>query len=142
MLRRFTPAMNSYDVEAASPQQPGGASAIGKLRSREDLLESILLPSRRIEPKYAAYLVQTTDGRTFTGLLVKRDEKSVVLRDGQNKETTLAANEVELMRPSVTSLRLCSSFSGVTPEIDWVMPSTVPRKPRIGIAQVMKRVRA
>src|SRR5262249_60938449 len=28
-------------------------SAIGKLRTREDLLESILEPSRRIEPKYA-----------------------------------------------------------------------------------------
>src|SRR5204862_3648247 len=56
-------------------------TAIGKQRVREDLLESILEPSRRIEPKYAAYTVQTADGRSLTGLLVKRDEKAVVLRD-------------------------------------------------------------
>ena len=34
-----------------------------------------------------------TDGRSLTGLLVKRDEKAVVLRDGQNKEIVLAAEE-------------------------------------------------
>src|SRR5437763_6648986 len=39
-------------------------TTIGKQRSREDLLESILEPSRRIEPKYASYLVHTTDGQT------------------------------------------------------------------------------
>ena len=50
-------------------------TSIGKSRPREDLLESILEPLRRIEPKYAAYVVRTVDGRTFSGLLVKRDEK-------------------------------------------------------------------
>lgn len=79
-------------------------SAIGKLRSRDDLLESILQPSRRIEPKYAAYLVHTADGRSITGLLMKRDEKQVVLRDGENKEIILAANNVESLRPSPRSL--------------------------------------
>jgi putative heme-binding domain-containing protein len=75
-------------------------SAIGKLRSRADLLESILEPSRRIEPKYAAYLAQTADGRSFTGLLVRRSAKEVVLRDAQNKEVVLAAKDVEELRPS------------------------------------------
>src|SRR5262249_24980831 len=65
-------------------------TAIGKLRARDDLLESILEPSRRIEPKFAAYVAHTADGRSFVGLLVKRDEKEVVLRDAQNKEIVLA----------------------------------------------------
>jgi putative heme-binding domain-containing protein len=79
-------------------------STIGKLRVREDLLESILEPSRRIEPKYAAYVANTADGRSFTGLLVRRDEKQVVLLDFQNKEIILAAKNVEDLRPSRTSL--------------------------------------
>src|SRR5262249_9137914 len=79
-------------------------STIGKLRPREDLLESILQPSRRIEPKYAAYVVHTADGRSLTGLLVKRDEKQVVLRDAENKEIILATKNVETFRPSPTSL--------------------------------------
>ncbi|MEX2142549.1 MAG: hypothetical protein WD894_25065, partial [Pirellulales bacterium] len=79
-------------------------SSVGKLRSAEDLLESLLSPTRRIEPKYAAYLVHTGDGRSLTGLLIKRDEHSVVLRDNEGKEITLAAESVEELRPLRTSL--------------------------------------
>ncbi len=89
-------------------------STIGKLRPREDLLESILEPSRRIEPKYAAYVAYLKDGRTMTGLLVKRDEKEVVLRDGQNKEIVLAANKVEEIKPSRTSLMPDGQMAGLT----------------------------
>jgi putative heme-binding domain-containing protein len=89
-------------------------SVIGKLRGREDLLESILEPSRRIEPKYAAYIAQTTNGRSFTGLLVRRDESTVVLRDGQNKEIVLAARDVEVLQPSRLSLMPDGQLAGLT----------------------------
>ncbi len=89
-------------------------STIGKLRSREDLLQSILEPSRRIEPKYASYVVHTVDGRSFTGLVVKRDAKSMVLRDGQNKEIVLPAQNVEEALPSRTSLMPEGQLAGLT----------------------------
>jgi putative heme-binding domain-containing protein len=89
-------------------------SAIGKLRGREDLLESILEPSRRIEPKYAAYVADTADGRSFTGLLVRRDEMTVVLRDGQNKEIVLAAKNIERLQPSRLSLMPDGQLAGLT----------------------------
>jgi putative heme-binding domain-containing protein len=89
-------------------------STIGKLRPRDDLLESILEPSRRIEPKYAAYTANTSDGRSITGLLVKRDEKEVILRDAQNKEIVLAASKVEELRPSRTSLMPQGQMAGLT----------------------------
>jgi putative heme-binding domain-containing protein len=89
--------------ERGTPVGPD-LSTIGGQRSHEDLLDSLLEPSRRIEPKYAAYAVATIDGVTLTGLLVKRDEQWVVLRDGQGKEITLAARDVEELRPSRASL--------------------------------------
>jgi putative heme-binding domain-containing protein len=89
-------------------------SAIGKVRTREDLLESILEPSRRIEPKYAVYLAQLVDGRSFTGLLVRRSEKEVVLLDAQNKELVLAAKKVEELRPSRVSLMPQGQLAGLT----------------------------
>jgi putative heme-binding domain-containing protein len=89
-------------------------STIGKIRVREDLLESILEPSRRIEPKYASYVVQTGDGRSLTGLLVKRDENEVVLRDAQNKEIVLAAKNVEVLQPSRVSLMPDGQMAGLT----------------------------
>ena len=69
-------------------------STIGKTRSREDLLDSILDPSRRIEPQYVSYNVETKSGRHVTGLLVKRDANEVVLRDAQNQEVRLRADDV------------------------------------------------
>ena len=89
-------------------------SSIGKLRRRDDLLESILEPSRRIEPKFVAYTAHTTDGRSLTGLLVKRDEHEIVLRDAQNKEIVLAAKLMEELRPSRTSLMPEGQLAGLT----------------------------
>jgi putative heme-binding domain-containing protein len=89
-------------------------STIGKLRSREELLESILEPSRRVEPKYAAYTAHTGDGRSLSGLLVKRDERNVVLRDAQNQEIALKAAEVEQLRPSRTSLMPDGQMASLT----------------------------
>jgi putative heme-binding domain-containing protein len=91
-------------------------SGIGKLRTPEDLLDSMLTPSRRVEPKYAVYLVQTVDGRTLTGLLIQRDAKSVVLRDGEGKEVVLAAENVQELRPSTMSLMPEGQMSGLTPQ--------------------------
>jgi putative heme-binding domain-containing protein len=89
-------------------------SSIGKMRPREELLESILEPSRRIEPKYATYVAQTADGRSTIGLLVKRDAKEVVLRDGQNQEIILAAKNVESLQPSRTSLMPDGQLTSLT----------------------------
>jgi putative heme-binding domain-containing protein len=91
-------------------------STIGKLRSRDDLLESILEPSRRIEPKYAVFVAETADGRSLTGLLVQRDENTVVLRDNENKEIRLAAKDVTLLQPSRRSLMPDGQLSGLTPQ--------------------------
>lgn len=89
-------------------------TTIARSRSREDLLQSILEPSRRIERQYASYVVQTADGRSFTGLLMKRDAKAMVLRDGQNKEIVLPAKNVEQALPSRTSLMPQGQLAGLT----------------------------
>lgn len=91
-------------------------SKIGGQRSREDLLASVLEPSRRIEPKFASYLAQLSDGRVVTGVLVARDEQQVVLRDAQNKELVVKASELEALRPGVKSLMPDGQTAGLTPQ--------------------------
>jgi len=91
-------------------------TTIGKTRTRAELLESLLQPSVRVEPQFAAYLVQTKDEKTFTGLLVKRDEKQLVLRDAENKEIVLAAADVESVRPSRLSLMPDGQMAGLLPQ--------------------------
>jgi putative heme-binding domain-containing protein len=87
---------------------------IGRLRSAEDLLESLLSPSRRVEPKYAVYLARTEDGRSLTGLLAQRDEKTVVLRDNQGQAIALEASNVLALQPSRLSLMPEGQMAGLT----------------------------
>ncbi|MBM79010.1 MAG: hypothetical protein CMJ78_00250 [Planctomycetaceae bacterium] len=70
---------------------------IGKKRTRVQLLDSLLTPSKEIEPKFAAWVVRTESGKAFTGLLVERSDERVVLRDPQNKEHQIAAEEIDEM---------------------------------------------
>jgi putative heme-binding domain-containing protein len=79
-------------------------STIGKTRTKDDLLDSILDPSRRIEPQYVSYNVELSTGRNFTGLLAKRDAKEVLLRDAQNQDVHLDATAVTRITPSRVSL--------------------------------------
>ena len=91
-------------------------TAVGKTRTRAELLESLLQPSLRVEPQYAAYLVRTKDEQTATGLLVKRDEKQVVIRDAENREHAFAAANVESVAPSRLSLMPEGQMSGLRPQ--------------------------
>lgn len=91
-------------------------TAVGKTRSRSELLESLLQPSLRVEPQYAAYLVRTKDEQTATGLLVKRDERQVVIRDAENREHAFAAANVESVAPSRLSLMPEGQMSGLRPQ--------------------------
>jgi putative heme-binding domain-containing protein len=101
--------------------EKGGAvgpelTAIGKARTRAELLDSLLQPSARVEPQFAAYLLRTKSEQTVTGLLVKRDEKQVVIRDAEGKDHTFAAGDVDGVRPSRLSLMPDGQMSGLTPQ--------------------------
>ena len=91
-------------------------SQIGKTRSREHLLESLLDPSRRVEPQYQSYLVTAHDGRTFTALVVKKDGAGVVLRDAEGRETTLKTAEIDDLRPARDSLMPAGLLADFTPQ--------------------------
>lgn len=79
-------------------------SLIGKKYNRAQLLESLLEPSKQVDPKYAAYLVETSDGQVYTGLLVERTDREVVLKDSQNKLVRVPAEQAELVAPQQKSL--------------------------------------
>jgi uncharacterized repeat protein (TIGR03806 family) len=77
---------------------------IGARYDRRRLLQSILQPSRDIDPKFATYLIETKDGNILTGLLVRKTERQVVLQDATRKEVTVATDQIELLAPQQQSL--------------------------------------
>ena len=70
-------------------------SQIGRKYDRTKLLESILEPSKNIEPKYVTWVVETTAGKVLTGLLVHKDGNEIVVKDSQNKEHRVPLGDVE-----------------------------------------------
>ncbi len=91
-------------------------SKIGGTRTRPELLDSLVYPSARVEPRFAAYNVRTKDEKTYTGIVVKRDAKQLVLRDAENKEVLIPGDNVESVRPSRLSLMPDGQMSGLTPQ--------------------------
>jgi putative heme-binding domain-containing protein len=89
-------------------------SAIGKTRTRVELLDSLLNPSARVEPQYAAYNVRTKDEKTYTGLIAKRDDKQLVLLDAEGKKVEVAGDNVDSVRPSRLSLMPDGLLAGLT----------------------------
>ena len=77
---------------------------IGKKNDRRVLLETILEPSKKIDPKYRSYIVETVQGRVYTGLLVSRTDKLVVLKDATRKEIRIPADQVEMLVVQAKSL--------------------------------------
>jgi putative heme-binding domain-containing protein len=77
---------------------------IGKKYDPARILESLIDPSRQIDAKYVTYLLETKRGQTYQGLLVKRDDHAIILKDAQNKLIELPASEVESLLPQAKSL--------------------------------------
>lgn len=79
-------------------------TTIGRKNDHAQLLESLLEPSKRIDPKYVTHLVETEEGRLYSGLLVSRDETEVVLRTAQNQLVRVAVDNVAQLVPQQQSL--------------------------------------
>lgn len=77
---------------------------IGRKLDKAKLLETILEPSKSIDPQFTTHLVETADGQVITGLLVKKSDTEVTIRQADRKEITLSARDIERLVPQQKSL--------------------------------------
>ncbi len=96
--------VNCHKVNGTGNNLGPDLSQIAKKYTRAQILESILEPSKFIDPKYVAYLVETTDGRNHTGLLAERNDKEIVLKMQGDKEVRIPTSKVEHLAPQKNSL--------------------------------------
>ncbi len=89
-------------------------SAIGKKASRENLYESILQPSKAIADQFVTWKVETDDGATATGLLVKESPTEIVIRDANGKDYTIAVKSIEKKTKTPTSLMADDTAKALT----------------------------
>ena len=75
-----------------------------KYPRRVEFLQQILQPSLKIEEKFRARVVVTTEGRLHTGLLERESPREIVLRTTEKKKLTLARDDIDELQTSPRSL--------------------------------------
>jgi putative heme-binding domain-containing protein len=96
-------------------------------------LENIVDPSAAIREEYTTFIVQTTDGRTLTGIVAGQDKATVTLRDPEGRLTRVAREKIDDMRASPISLMpegqlVAMSAQEVRDLFAYLMSKTPPRK--------------
>ncbi len=84
-----------HTVRGVGGQVGPDLSSIGKKASRENLYESILIPSKAIADQYIQHSVTTTADVTVSGLLISDTPTAITLRDANGKDTTVLKKDVE-----------------------------------------------
>ena len=79
-------------------------SMIGKKGSKENLFESILIPSKAIADQYIQQSITTTADVTISGLLVSDTPQAVTLRDANGKDTTIARGDIQTQKKLQVSI--------------------------------------
>jgi putative heme-binding domain-containing protein len=79
-------------------------SRIGQIRTRAELLESIVFPGFTIAPEFRTFQVATHDGRMANGIVVRDDPDAITVRTTDLAETRIPRKDIEAMAPSTTSL--------------------------------------
>jgi putative heme-binding domain-containing protein len=94
-------------------------------RSPETILKDILAPNDTIAAGYATYVVETSSGHVFSGVLALESAKSLSLRLAEGKEQTVLRKDIERLSSTQLSLmpeNLAESLapSDVTDVIAWL----------------------
>jgi putative heme-binding domain-containing protein len=82
---------------SAEAQGTGGPSLADSARrfTIAHLVESVLAPSKQVSPIFKSTLLQTKDGRQFTGLVVSETAEKIELLQPDTKRVTLAKADIE-----------------------------------------------
>jgi putative membrane-bound dehydrogenase-like protein len=73
-------------------------------KSPQDFLVAVLDPNAAIEPRFAAYFVETKDGRSFSGVISGETATSLTVVQAGGLKETLLRTEISAIRASELSL--------------------------------------
>ena len=79
-------------------------AGVGKRFSRDDLFVAILQPNRDVSARYRAILVETTDGRSYQGLMVYEAVDGIILQTGATETVRIDGKKIESKRTLLTSI--------------------------------------
>jgi putative heme-binding domain-containing protein len=73
-------------------------SDAGRRLNRHDLIESMVEPSKKVDPKYVTTTVVTSEGKSLIGFVVEKTQESVTLLMAEGKQATIPAGDIDEMQ--------------------------------------------
>lgn len=108
---------------------------ISRRRTPTELLESIIMPSARIEPQYASTILQTTDGKIVQGRIQSENEQEIVLRGHESfaEPMTIRQEDIEERALSQVSMMPLGTINHLQRDeildlLAYVIAGTVPQE--------------
>jgi putative membrane-bound dehydrogenase-like protein len=84
-------------------------------RSPGTLLNAILDPNRDVKPGFVSYVIRTTDGQDFAGVVTAETAASVTLRQAAGVEEAIPRKNIRLMKSSGLSMMPEGLEAGIPP---------------------------
>jgi len=107
---------NCHRIGTTGNQLGPELSGVGRKLNKAQLLESLLEPSKTVDPKFVTWLVETSQGHVHVGLLKEKTDRQVVLHDAQNKTVRIDVSDVEVLSPQRQSLMPDLLLRDMTPQ--------------------------
>ncbi len=93
-----------HQVNGLGKEVGPNLSEIGRKLTKQALLESILYPSAGISHNYESWVVATTDGNIYTGLITSETADEIVLKDAKSIVRTIRKSDIDERKKSEVSL--------------------------------------
>jgi putative heme-binding domain-containing protein len=78
-------------------------SDVGKRLGKREIIESIIDPSKKLDPKYVATTIITTEGLTEIGLVVEQNDEAVTFVGQDGKQKRIPRDEIDEMEQTNVS---------------------------------------
>jgi putative heme-binding domain-containing protein len=91
--------LKCHGVAGAGGQVGPDMTSIGASAQVDYLIESLLNPNAKIKEGYNSFLVNTDDGRSFSGIKVRETNQEIVFRDAEDKEITVRKADKPEIKP-------------------------------------------
>ncbi|MBL6764779.1 MAG: PQQ-dependent sugar dehydrogenase [Verrucomicrobiae bacterium] len=105
---------NCHQVRGRGKSVGPELSRIATRYDRARLLESMMDPSKFVDPQFAAYSLDTVSDESFSGFVISRSADEVKFRDLNGVEHVFKKSAVAALRPSQLSLMPAGLLAGLT----------------------------
>ena len=99
-----TSCIACHTVQGQGAQIGPDLTKVGQIRSRMDILESILFPSASFVRGFESVTVTTTAGLEVTGILSRETPEAIYLKTTQREEVRVPRKDIDELAPSKLSI--------------------------------------